>query len=313
MTGRLGPVWSGFVRLYWILALIPLLGLPAVWFYPSQLLFYLALVYWISLPILYFGLRRYPKLAVEIHLLLAFVLFVVALTDTDLAQHPLGPGWRNGIGVFGVVGLMGLAMLGGWSRAVPALLILLTFAFEAQGVPLLLVFSSFLLAMVAGIAVHQIINNLEKAYIDLAQAARVDTLTQLGNRRALEEDYAQLTQKGSAPPGYLLLFDLDGLKQINDQQGHLAGDRFLRDFARVLRQEVPTPVGLYRTGGDEFCAVVVGDGDPDYLGTQVVRNFEQVSWGFATLSINLDDTLRFADRQMYLDKGRKTGQRVFAS
>ena len=54
MNGKLGPVWSGFVRLYWILALIPLLGLPAVWFYPSQLLFYLALLYWISLPILYF-------------------------------------------------------------------------------------------------------------------------------------------------------------------------------------------------------------------------------------------------------------------
>ena len=258
-------------------------------------------------------MRRYPKLGVEIHLFLAYASFVVALSDADLAQHPLGLGWRNGIGIFGVVGLMGLAMLGGWSRAVPALLMVLTFVSEAQGIPLLLVFASFLLAMVAGTAVHQIINNLEKAYIDLAQAARVDTLTQLGNRRALEEDYAQLTQKGNPPPGYLLLFDLDGLKRINDQQGHLAGDRFLREFAWVLRQEIPAPVGIYRTGGDEFCVMVVGDRNAHHLGSQVALNFEQVSWGFADLSASLDDTLRAADRQMYLDKGRKTGQQVFGS
>jgi GGDEF domain-containing protein len=313
MSRNLGPVWSSFVRLYWILALIPLLGLPAVWAYPSQLLLYLALLYWISLPLLYFGLRRYPKLAVEIHLFLAYVSFVVALSNVNQLPNFFDQGWRNGIGIFGVVGLIGLATVGGWSRGVPAFLILLLYGYEAQGVALLLVFSSFLLALVAGIAIHQIVNNLERAYLDLAKAARVDTLTQLGNRRALDEDYAQLTQKGNPPQGYLLLFDLDGLKQINDQQGHLAGDRFLRDFAQVLRQEIPMPVGLYRTGGDEFCAIVVGDRDAAQLGRQVALSFEQVSWGFTDLLASLDDTLRAADRQMYLDKGRKTGQQMSGS
>lgn len=312
VEGRLGPVWSGFVRLYWLLALVPLLGIPVISAYPSSLLFNLSLVYWISLPLLYFGFRRYPKLGAEIHLFLAYISFLLALSDVTahLAGQPtLSLAWRNGIGVFGVMGLLGMAILGGWTRGVPAFAMLVLFVPDTREVPLLLVVASFLLTLMAGIAVHQIIHNLERAYVDLARAARIDPLTQLGNRRALEEDHARLPQRPQPSPDYLLMFDLDGLKQINDREGHLAGDRMLRDFARVLSEEISQPLGLYRTGGDEFCAMVRAQEDPRALGRRISLRFEQVSWGYAPISPDLDEALRMADRQMYQDKGRKSGQR----
>lgn len=50
----------------------------------------------------------------------------------------------------------------------------------------------------------------------------------------------------------LLLIDLDGLKAVNDCDGHARGDALLRDFAQGLQQQLREGVGVYRLGGDEF-------------------------------------------------------------
>ncbi len=54
----------------------------------------------------------------------------------------------------------------------------------------------------------------------------------------------------------LLIFDMDELKQVNDQYGHQAGDRLLQTFAHILKESVRSIDVISRYGGDEFCLIL---------------------------------------------------------
>lgn len=85
------------------------------------------------------------------------------------------------------------------------------------------------------------------------EAAGQDALTGLGNRRSF--DQAIRTLDRLAGPYGLLMVDLDGLKTVNDQQGHAAGDRLLSQFAGAIRAQFSPHAEVYRFGGDEFAAL----------------------------------------------------------
>lgn len=92
--------------------------------------------------------------------------------------------------------------------------------------------------------------------------ARVDVLTGLGNRRALDEAVAierEVTRRTRRPLSALVL-DLDDFKQINDSAGHHEGDRLLQQVASVLRAELRRPDACFRWGGDEFVALLPDTG-----------------------------------------------------
>ena len=55
---------------------------------------------------------------------------------------------------------------------------------------------------------------------------------------------------------HLVMFDLDGLKQINDTFGHDAGDLAIRDFAKLLLKVFRNSDVVARVGGDEFCVLL---------------------------------------------------------
>jgi diguanylate cyclase (GGDEF)-like protein len=63
-------------------------------------------------------------------------------------------------------------------------------------------------------------------------------------------------------PLALMFFDIDGLKRINDQQGHAVGDEVLRRFADAAREHLRRPDVFGRLGGDEF-AVILPETDAD--------------------------------------------------
>lgn len=92
----------------------------------------------------------------------------------------------------------------------------------------------------------------------LLQEALTDPLTQLPNRRHgldfLAAEWA-FAQSGSLPIACLMM-DIDHFKQINDQQGHAAGDTVLRQLADILRHATRTTDLLFRYGGEEFAAVL---------------------------------------------------------
>lgn len=88
--------------------------------------------------------------------------------------------------------------------------------------------------------------------------ARRDELTGVGNYRALHERLAEEISRHARQERQfaLVLLDLDGFKQINEERGHLEGDRLLAEIGRALREEVRREDSVFRQGGDEFAAIV---------------------------------------------------------
>ncbi|WP_309572479.1 GGDEF domain-containing protein [Deinococcus sp.] len=85
-------------------------------------------------------------------------------------------------------------------------------------------------------------------------AAFTDVLTGLANRRAAEEQLAELAAQQS---GFtLVLFDLDHFKAVNDTHGHATGDLVLRGVAASARARVPAGGLAARWGGEEFLLIL---------------------------------------------------------
>jgi diguanylate cyclase (GGDEF)-like protein len=92
---------------------------------------------------------------------------------------------------------------------------------------------------------------------ELESQANTDPLTGLGNLRFLQRELGHMleTQKRYGHPFGLLLMDIDGLKRVNDSQGHQAGDRLLMQVAMALQRSIRTVDVAARLGGDEFCVL----------------------------------------------------------
>ncbi|WP_072622583.1 CHASE2 domain-containing protein [Spirulina major] len=116
----------------------------------------------------------------------------------------------------------------------------------------------------------------------LENLAKVDSLTQVANRRSLD-DYLKIHWQQAQQQQHqiaVILCDLDYFKQYNDTYGHSAGDDCLQQFAQVLSRLVPNHIGLAaRYGGEEF-AIVLPYGsrsDVETLTTQIHQHTRQLA------------------------------------
>jgi len=92
----------------------------------------------------------------------------------------------------------------------------------------------------------------------LAEQAVRDPLTGLYNRRFFDEALAQNIESARryGRELSLVLFDLDGFKQVNDTRGHQVGDEVLKNFAQLLRKTARKADIVCRIGGDEFAVIL---------------------------------------------------------
>jgi diguanylate cyclase (GGDEF)-like protein len=97
----------------------------------------------------------------------------------------------------------------------------------------------------------------KKAEAYLEYLGKHDVLTQLRNRAFYAEELNRITRKGPWPLS-IIAIDLNGLKAVNDEQGHAAGDSLLRRMGEVLAKAVDAPACAARIGGDEFTVLLPG-------------------------------------------------------
>jgi diguanylate cyclase (GGDEF) domain len=98
----------------------------------------------------------------------------------------------------------------------------------------------------------------------LAQArieANIDALTGVKNRNAFrvyEERLNAQIEIDRAPEFSIVILDVNDLKKVNDNEGHKAGDQYLRDACKIICTTFKRSL-VFRVGGDEFCVLSQGD------------------------------------------------------
>ena len=152
---------------------------------------------------------------------------------------------------------------------------------------------------------HQLLSRLE-------EKSTVDGLTKVGNRNAMNDRLNRLTSGEDPYPGNMgvVFADLNGLKAVNDREGHDAGDTLLERAAALLKIAFGE-YEIFRAGGDEF-VILCPDILQEELNQRVAQlrglseNTSDVSFAvgisYSTGEYDITAEIQTADEDMYRDK-----------
>lgn len=165
------------------------------------------------------------------------------------------------------------------------------------------------------VGVSRNIDKRKKAEAEVLYLSYHDQLTGLYNRRFYEEELLRLDTPRNLPIA-LVMADVNGLKLINDAYGHQMGDKILKTFAEILRNEFRHDEIVSRVGGDEFVILFSKTDQKNVEGilkrlnetiskVRIDHTILSVSMGFAIKqdpSDNLNDVFKRAEDAMYQHK-----------
>lgn len=262
------------------------------------------------------------------------LLPVVVVVEIALASMSIAPNGAAIIGLFAFTG-PAIAFMIETPRAIAGHI---AFATAALVAPLLLVETNAVtvtatLCMLPitwglGLFVALVWKHAEDQSDLLEQLARQDPLTGVGNRRLLGErlEYELDRHRRTGRELALVVMDLNGFKQVNDELGHGAGDRVLEQAAAALRAVVRGQDTVARQGGDEFCVLApeTGRADAEELVGRIRAAFAGIDAGGAPLTTAVgfsvfpgdalggEDLQRIADDRQRADKPRARGRALAA-
>jgi diguanylate cyclase (GGDEF)-like protein len=160
----------------------------------------------------------------------------------------------------------------------------------------------------------------DAAVSEMRMLSLTDVLTGLYNRRGffLQAEQIYKLARRKRTKSAVIFADIDGLKRVNDQLGHEAGDAMIKDAALVFRQSCRHADVVARLGGDEFVAYTLDDEQPGVILARIEANLRAfnlmqerpycvaVSAGVVLVDSSADRTLSYyvllADEQMYAQK-----------
>jgi diguanylate cyclase (GGDEF)-like protein len=159
----------------------------------------------------------------------------------------------------------------------------------------------------------------KKAEAYLEYLGKHDSLTRLRNRAFYADELNRVSRKGPWPLG-ILAMDLNGLKHVNDAEGHTAGDALLRRTGEVLASATAgQPFCVARIGGDEFVALLPGSdlrvaqGLKERIESMIELNNQFYPGHKLSLAIGIavcdaaplvEASIHAADQAMFLEKAR---------
>jgi diguanylate cyclase (GGDEF)-like protein len=150
-----------------------------------------------------------------------------------------------------------------------------------------------------------------------------DPLTRLGNRALFDQTIHREIDLAVRHQGHfgLLLMDIDNFKQINDREGHLAGDVILRELGKIISQLKRNSDYVFRYGGEEFIFILSHSKDSSTVAERIRQQIAHHDFCYqgkripVTVSMglthfypqdNFDTLFQRADRALYCakDKGK---------
>ena len=207
------------------------------------------------------------------------------------------------VGAMNLLALAGIALIGGDADLAPTLY-----------------FGSCLIgaALMCAYQAH----HSDRLRRELADASRSDPLTGCLNRRGFEQRMVQEIDRCRRDDSVLglCILDLDGFKEVNDRDGHAAGDALLVLIVERITSALRPGDAIGRLGGDEFAVVLPGTGDSDaeaVIGRlrEALAGHFGASFGhscFPAHGVSPDELLRHADESLYAAKRTRPGRRVAA-
>jgi diguanylate cyclase (GGDEF)-like protein len=130
-----------------------------------------------------------------------------------------------------------------------------------------------------------------------------DSMTGIGNRSSFTEFIGQVARMNTKQAYAMALFDINGLKKINDTHGQEAGDQALAEMAEILKKCSRQSDFLARIGGDEFLIAIKAKFDIEKLLARVLRTLEaynqkpnrlytlSISYGYSTFTTKTDQSI----------------------
>ncbi len=231
------------------------------WLSLGQLNILLGLYFlWLTVSFVHAYFQRASRLRVRLTMWVDIVMISVALVNDPFTVPlvslvyivvVLGNGMRYGMRLFSE------ALVGSLLAAMVALSLRYSGSvYElTPGVVFLNIFGAIIL-----LYAYVLMSRVDATRRMMEHSSRVDPLTGLMNRNALEETADALLREAAETgrPVAVLFADLDRFKAVNDTFGHNEGDRVLREVAAIIRNAVRDGDAAARYGGDEFVLLLRG-------------------------------------------------------